>query len=123
MLVDAFVREQEERFPARIAALDVPEDERWRNYALVQVWDRLSLYFGLRDVERGERAEIAEYRLEPAGPWRVRIDPFPFAGAPAEFTLLRRLLPKRVWRDEDAFRADFFAAPLEDTRVVLEPLV
>lgn len=122
-LVDAFVLEQEEGFPARIAALGVPEDERWRNYQLLQVWDRLSLYFCLRDVERGESAEITGYRLEPLGPWRVSIEPFPFAAAPAEFTLLRRVLPKNAWPDDDAFRADFFAVPLEPVRLVAEPLL
>ena len=122
-LVDAFVREQEEGFPARIAALGVPEEERWRNYELLQIWDRLSLYFCLRDVERGESAELAGYRLEPLGPWRVAIEPHPFGGPPAQFGLLRRLVPKRAWPDGDAFRADFLATPVEETSIVVEPLL
>ena len=122
-LVDAFVQEQEAGFQARIAALGVPGDERWRNYALLQAWDRFSLYFCLRDVEQGEPAEIAEYRFAPLGPWHASLDPYPFGVAPAEFTLLRRLVPKRTWPDEDAFRADFFAAPLESTRITVEPVL
>ena len=119
-LVDAFVQEQEAGFQARIAALGVPGDERWRNYALLQVWDRFSLYFCLRDAEGGEAAEIAEYRLEPLGQWRISIDPFPFAESPAEFTLLRRLVPKRRWADDDEFREDFFAARIEPARIAVE---
>ena len=122
-LVDAFVREQEDDFPARTSTLGVSEEARWRDYGLLQVWDRLSLYFCLRDVERGEASELAQYRLAPLGPWRVSMDPFPFAGAPAEFTLLRRLVPKREWPDEDAFRADFFGAPLEEALIAIEPLL
>src|SRR3990172_738484 len=70
---------------------------RWRNYALLQVGDRLSLHFCLRDAEGGEAAEIAEYRLEPLGPWRISIDPFPFAESPAEVTPLRRLVTYPRW--------------------------
>jgi len=121
--VDAFVAEQEGAFPARTAALGASEAERWRNYFLLQVFDRLSLYFGLRDVESGEADDVAEYHLEPLGPWRVSIDPYPFGAEAAEFSLLRRLLPKRRWADDDAFRVDFFAAPLEETRIAVEPVL
>mgnify|MGYP006143216009 CR=1 FL=1 len=50
---------------------------------------------------------------EPAGPWRVRIDPYPFAERPATFRLVRRLLPKRGKRDGNSFRAEFAAVPLD----------
>ena len=48
----------------------------------------------MRDVVGGEAAELQGYRLEPVGPWRVRVAPFPFAESPAHFSLLRRVLPK-----------------------------
>ena len=121
-LVDAFVAEQEQA-PARTAALGASEEERWRNYFLLQIFDRLSLYFGLRDADAGEADDVAEYHLEPLGPWRVSVDPFPFGSAPAEFSFLRRLLPKRRWADDDAFQADFFATPLEETRITIEPVL
>jgi hypothetical protein len=122
-LVDAFVREQEGDFPGRIAALGVDEKERWRNYALLQVWDRLSLYFCLKDVEAGTPDDVAGYRVAALGPWHVSVDPFPFAGGRAELTLLRRLLPKGAWADSDAFRANFFAVPVEPVRIVAEPVL
>lgn len=86
-LVDAFVAEQEAAFGG--------EPGLWHDeYALLQVYDRLSLYFCMRDVEAGEAAEFQGYRLEPLGPWHVRLSPFPFAGSRATFELVRRLIPK-----------------------------
>jgi hypothetical protein len=86
-LVDAFVAEQEATFGGG------PGD-REGDYALLQLYDRLSLYFCMRDVEAGEAAELQHYRLEPLGPWRVQLSPYPFAESPARFSLLRRLVPK-----------------------------
>jgi hypothetical protein len=105
-LVDAFVAEQEADYERRMLGLGVGDDERWRDYELLQVYDRLSLYFCMRDLEAGEEAELGEYRLEPLGPWRVRIRPFPFRSSPARFAFLRRVLPKRAWSEEE-FAAEF----------------
>jgi Protein of unknown function (DUF3891) len=85
--VDAFVAEQEAKFGGD------PGDRR-DDYELLQLYDRLSLYFCMRDVEGGEPAELQGYRLEPLAPWRVRISPPPFGESPAGFSLLRRLIPK-----------------------------
>jgi len=85
--VDAFVAEQEEKFGGH------PGD-RFDDYALLQVFDRLSLYFCMRDIEAGEEGEFQDYRLEPLAPWRVRLGPYPFADVPARFSLVRRLIPK-----------------------------
>ena len=87
--VDAFVAEQEAKFGSE------PGD-RLEDYTLLQLFDRLSLYFSMRDAENGEPApvELQGYTLEADGPWRVRIDPFPFAGRPATFALKRRVIPK-----------------------------
>jgi hypothetical protein len=133
------VREQVERFVAeqeglqgRLAAdLHVGDEERWTNYRLLQIYDRLSLYFCLRDVEAGEGEAIepvpldyaggeASVALEPAGGWRVRLDPFPLAESPTDLVLRRRLLPKRSWPSEDSFRADFFATSVESITITCE---
>lgn len=130
-MVDAFVVEQEDAYPARIAELGVSDDERWVNYKFLQLFDRLSLYFCLKDLEHGEAFEIdhipADYagsevvlRIEPLGPWHVRLDPFPFAGDRAEFTLERRVVPKREWGSDEEFRASFLAIPTEKTAIVVE---
>jgi Protein of unknown function (DUF3891) len=85
--VDAFVAEQEAKFGGD------PGDRR-EDYELLQLFDRLSLYFCMRDLEGGEAAEFQGYSLEPIGPWHVRLSPFPFANSPSGFSLKRRLLEK-----------------------------
>lgn len=129
--VEAFVAEQEELHARLVAQLGVPEDERWTNYRLLQVYDRLSLYFCLRDVEAGEpdvlepvprdyRGDEAAVAIEPAGPWRVRVDPYPFVESPAAFRLVRRLLRKEGRRDGEAFRREFAATAPEEVEITVE---
>ena len=48
-LVDAFIAEQEARYGAAKEALGVADDELWRNFLLLQVFDRLSLRLCLGD--------------------------------------------------------------------------
>jgi Protein of unknown function (DUF3891) len=104
--VEAFVAEQEAKFGGD------PGDRR-EDYELLQLFDRLSLYFCMRDVVGGEAAEVQGYRLEPVGPWRVRIDPYPFAESPAHFSLLRRILPKDGG-------TDVLVAPPQETTITVE---
>ncbi len=117
--VDAFVAEQEAGYSERIAALGIADEERWANYHLLQLYDRLSLYFCMKDLDAGEADDVAGYRLEPLGPWRVRMQPFPFAESPARFALLRRVLPKRPWAQEE-FKREFFALEPEPTEIAVE---
>jgi hypothetical protein len=126
--IDAFVRECEEEYERLAGELGVGEREQWTNYRIVQVCDRLSLYFAMKDVEGGEPFRIApapvdydgtavELSIMPTGPWRIRVDPSPFC-APLRLELPRRLVPKRRWGDLASFREDFFAAEVE--RVPIE---
>jgi Protein of unknown function (DUF3891) len=85
--VEAFVAEQEAKFGGR------PGD-RQADYELLQLFDRLSLYFCMRDVENGEAAELQGYRLEPVAPWHVRMTPYPFGDEPGRFSLVRRVVAK-----------------------------
>jgi hypothetical protein len=117
--VDAFVAEQESSHPARLAAAGGSEPERWADYHRLQLYDRLSLYFCMRDVENGEPGEIRDYGLEPLGPWQVRMEPFPFVGSPAGFSLVRRLVPKRPWRQEE-FPEALFALDPERVEITIE---
>ena len=48
----------------------------------------------------------------PVGPWRARVSPWPFAESEVECSLVRRLVPKREWRQEQ-FRDAFFGLPAE----------
>ncbi len=87
--------------------------EHHAEYALLQLYDRLSLYFCMRDVEAGEPAELQGYALEPVAPWHVRISPYPFVESPARFSLLRRVLPK-------AGTVDVLGTPPERTAITFE---
>lgn len=117
--VDTFVQEQEEAYPRRIAEVGVSEDRRWADYRLLQSFDRLSLYFCMRDVEGGEPGDAGDFRLEPLGGWRVRMEPYPLAEGSARFTLLRRVMPKRAWTEVE-FRREFFATEPERTQITIE---
>lgn len=129
-LVEEFVREQEERYRAISAELGVPDDERWTNYKLLQMYDRLSLYFCLKDAEIGEADEVGPaptadgedvtLALRPVGPWSVRMSPFPFAQSPARFTLVRRLLPKRGYASNDELRRDLAGLAPETIEITIE---
>ena len=131
--IAAFVAEQEESHTARVEGLGVADEERWVNYKLLQIYDRLSLYFCLKDLEGGEADAIApvpagydagdvELRIEPVGPWRVSIDPYPFVQRPARFTLARKTLPKHSYAGNDDFRADYFATRTETVEITVQPV-
>jgi hypothetical protein len=91
-LVDAFVAEQEAKFGGAPGS-------RQDDYALLQLYDRLSLYFCMRDVEAGEPAELQGFRLEPLDPWHIRLSPYPFTESPGRYSLVLRLIPKGTGRD------------------------
>ena len=114
-LIDAFVAEQESAYERRLAESGANDEERWHDYELLQLYDRLSLYFCMRDVETdgAEPVELQGYTLELAGPWRVRMAPFPFAGDAAQFALLRRLLPKGK-------ATEVLATPAERVEITIE---
>ncbi len=119
-LVEAFVEEQESGYADRIAAIGVSDEERWTDYHRLQVYDRFSLYFCLRDVEAGEAEDIGGYRIEPLGSGRVRVDPYPFDSPGERFSLLRRVLPKRPWALGE-FREAFSATRPERLEIQVEP--
>ena len=114
-LIDDFVAEQEAGFEPRLAATGAADDERWRDYELLQLFDRLSLYFCMRDCENGGREpmELQGYTLELLGPWRVRMSPFPFGDSPTRFELVRRVLPKSA-------PAEVLATPAERVGLTIE---
>ena len=100
--VDAFVAEQEAKFGGELG-------HRRRDYELLQLFDRLSLYFCMRE---GDEAELQGYRLEPIAPWHVRLTPFPFEEGPALFSLTRRRIPK-------GSRVDLLSAAPEQTAITI----
>ena len=118
-LVDAFVEEQESAFPDRAVAAGVDEELRWADYHRLQWFDRFSLVFCLREWDEPDEApfELGQFTFSPLGPWRARVDPYPFAGPVSHFTLRRRLVPKRSWTQAE-FRRAFF--DIEPAAVAIE---
>jgi hypothetical protein len=100
--VDAFVAEQEAKFGGELG-------DRRRDYELLQLFDRLSLYFCMRE---GDETELQGYRLEPIAPWHVRLTPFPFEEGPALFSLTRRRFPK-------GSRVDLLSVAPEQTAITI----
>lgn len=95
------------------------------------MYDRLAIYFSMKDLEGGESETLGpvplgydgsegELRIEPVAPWHVRISPFPFLVAPARFSLVRRVVPKREWASNDEFRSDFFATAPERVQITVD---
>ncbi len=122
--VDAFVAEQEAVYQATCERVGVSDPERWHDYLLLQVYDRLSLAFCLREWESSDAQPeslgplpvaggATELRVDPLGPWRVRIDPHPFRERPARFTLVRKLLLRAPFEGNEDFRAAYFGARAE----------
>lgn len=117
-LVEAFVAEQEDAYPEWTAAAGVDDELRVADYGRLQWADRFSLAFCLRGWdEPGEPFEVGEFRFEPLGPWRARVSPWPFGAAELGCSLVRRIVPKRAWRQSE-FRKAFFVLPAE--RVAIE---
>jgi len=114
-LVDAFVAEQERGYESRIAAAGTSDEQRWRDYELLQLFDRLSLYFCMRDVESDglEPVELQGYTLELLAPWHVRMRPFPFGESPASFPLARRVMSKNA-------RTQVLGTPAERVEIAIE---
>ncbi len=119
-LVEAFVAEQEASHPIRRDEIGVTEEECWADYHRLQVYDRFSLFFCVNDLEARERGDIGGYWLESSGPGRVRMDPYPFSSDTADFTLLRRILPKRR-RTIDELRRELLGTPAERLEITVEP--
>jgi hypothetical protein len=112
-LVDTFVAEQEAAFLRRMEEVGVDDELRLADYHRLQWFDRFSLAFCLRDWDvPGEGFELGSFRFEPVAPWQARVSPWPFEAASVACSLVRRLVPKRAWR-QDEFRAAFFELPPE----------
>jgi hypothetical protein len=117
--VDAFVAEQEGTFETRERELGVSEEERHHDYALLQVYDRLSLLFCMNDALAPPAGELGSYRFEPDGEGAITMSPFPFDGSEQQFSLLRRRVPHKAWSDNAAFRRDLFSVEPEKTSITI----
>ena len=70
-------------------------------------------------TSRASPFEVGEFTFEPVGPWRARVSPWPFVERTLACSLVRRLVPKRPWRQAE-FRDAFRALPAERVAIGLE---
>ncbi|HEY7732063.1 MAG TPA: DUF3891 family protein [Gaiellaceae bacterium] len=120
-LVDAFVLEQETGFSRRMQAIAAEDELRWADYRRLQSYDRLSLVFCMRDLERSEPFNLGPFRVEPRGAWRIAVDPYPLRPGTGTLSLVRRLVPRQRWTQQ-AFRREFASFAPERVEVVVEPV-
>lgn len=118
-LVDAFVAEREAHYGALRERLGVSTDELWRNYVLLQAFDRLSLRLCQGDPAGPGPMEIV---LPDGGTLHVRtegdaesVDPWPFTSARVEVSIPTRSVPLEGYAD-DAALAEAFAGAVVESR-------
>jgi len=115
VLIDAFIAEREAHYEALRDELGVASEELWRNYVLLQVFDRLSLRLCGGDPGGSGPVDIAL----PDGTLHVRtdgatehVDPWPFAADVVEVGVPTRRIPLEGYADDAALAAAFAHAPV-----------
>jgi hypothetical protein len=115
--IDEFVGRIEERFTALQRELGVSDEEFWRNYLLLQVFDRLSLWLCKGDPAGTGSMEIV---LPDDGVLAVTptadgcsLSPYPFATEPVAISVPVRVVPLTGYADDADCAAQILAAPIE----------
>jgi hypothetical protein len=125
-------------------------DYIWFNYRMMQVFDRLSLYFCCNyDLEKATTSEShsqddtdygrafyrstinptpikfgqadSEISLTPLGKTRLMVDPFPFDDAPLKVSVRGRVVPRKQYRTQEDFREVYSRRPRETFEYTLVP--
>ncbi|WP_181780129.1 DUF3891 family protein [Pseudonocardia pini] len=126
---ERFVADYHPTHERRRADLGLDEAVVRAGYDVLEVVDRISLYFCMRPdgaeytIQRVVDADgtVSPLTITGVAPGVVALDPFPFATDGVRVELVRRVLPKREWADEVAFRKDFAATEPEARSLDLIP--
>jgi hypothetical protein len=115
--VDEFVAGVEARYLALQQELGVSDEEFWRNYVLLQVFDRLSLWLCQGDPAGTGRMEIAlpdddVLAVEPTADG-CSLAPWPFAVGSAEITVPLRVVPLDGYANDADVASTILATPVE----------
>ena len=115
--IDEFVGRIEERFTALQRELGVSDEEFWRNYLLLQVFDRLSLWLCKGDPAGTGSMEIV---LPDDGVLAVAptadgcsLSPYPFTTEPVAISVPVRVVPLTGYANDADCAAQILAAPIE----------
>lgn len=115
--VDEFVARIEERFLTLQRELGVPDDEFWRNYVLLQVFDRLSLWLckgdpagtGAMQILLPDGGELAV--VPTAG--GCALQPYPLATEPVKVPVPVRVVPLGGYANDASVAAAVLSAHVE----------
>jgi hypothetical protein len=153
-----FVREQEESHKAlkeKIGRMEqyaaaATDDYLWFNYRLMQVFDRLSLFFccnfGFQDTPGSDSltqkdrdsgrayygsaikptpvrfgSEDVELQLRLVDNTTLVVDPYPFDEAPLRVNVRGRIIPRRAYQSQEEFRDVYSRQPRESFNYSMTP--
>ncbi len=153
-----FVREQEalhEALKARLRKIEgcakaIMPDRLWLNYRLMQVFDRLSLFFccnfdfqaaadsssyGQKDKDSGKAyygaaikpapvalgSEDVELQLRVVNPTTLRVSPYPFDQPPLKVSVRGRIIPRKAYNSQGEFREAYARAQRQSFEYTLMP--
>lgn len=107
----------------RTGSYDGPADSGvWRNYRLLEAWDRLSLYCcrnadpeptTLGPVPTAPGEPDVSLEITPLDETTIRLDPYPFERSSVETSVRARTIPKAEYVEAAALREAYYDAPLE----------
>jgi hypothetical protein len=115
--IDEFVGRIEERFTELQRELGVSDEEFWRNYVVLQVFDRLSLWLCHGDPAGTGSMEIVlpEDGVLTVSPTAegCSLGPYPFATEPVAISVPVRVVPLTGYANDADCAAQILAAPIE----------
>ena len=123
--IDEFVSRIEARFLAQQQELGVSDEEFWRNYVLLQVFDRLSLWLCRGDPAGTGRMEIAlpddgVLTVEPSAEG-CTLAPWPLAVDAAEILVPVRVVPLTGYANDADVASTILATPVAQRSYRLAP--
>ncbi len=104
------------------------ERRLWFHYELLQIWDRLSLFVCLTDLDHPaeerigpapvslDGAVVVEFLVRATGKRRITIDPYPFASPELVMEVPARVIPDRPYASLEALQLAVRAAREEPIR-------
>jgi hypothetical protein len=124
-MIDEFVGRVEERFLALQHELGVSDEEFWRNYVLLQVFDRLSLWLCKGDPAGTGSMEIvlpddAVLTVTPTA-GGCALSPYPFDGGQVQVSVPVRVVALTGYANEPDCAETILGAPVEQRVYSIEP--
>jgi hypothetical protein len=123
--VDEFVTQVEERFSALQRELGISDEDFWRNYVLLQVFDRLSLWLCKGDPAGTGSMQIVlpeggELVVTPT-PGGCSLRPYPLEGEQVQVSVPVRVVPLTGYANDADCASRILAASIEQRSYSIVP--